>query len=299
MTGSRRTRSFSDATPPPLSARTTTEPLLWRSRASGRLPDRGSLRPDVFGRRRGDGTSTGADEFMSMSRLPSRRTAAQSLPAGAFPVPDDDDDGGGPDEESANAIERALADSFGRLRGSKNMTAAFAKVARSRDGTVRRSDVAALAHAALQPPPGADPKELLVVEKGSSRKKTRVEPPTFSTTMTARQAAATLETICRDMRCKVKRVDEAAAPTPGSPGAIVRLRVARSGARFGPPALRRVRAVIVIAEHDKLRTDVYLRRATGLLPDHAAFATLSDDIRARFQREWPRIVDALYVRVPR
>lgn len=292
---SRRTRSFSDAAPPALSSRTITEPLLWRAGASARLPDRGSLRADVFGRRRGDGTSTGADEFMSMSRLPSRRIAAQSLPSGSFPAPDvlppvaDD-------EECAGAIERALGESFGRLRGSKNMTAAFAKVARSRDGTVRRSDVAAMAHAALTPPVH-DPKELLVVEKGS-RRKVRVEPPTFSTTMTARQAAATLETICRDMRCKVKRVDETPA-VGGTTGAGVRLRVSRAGSRFGPPALRRVRAIIVITEHDKLRTDVHLRRAAGLIPDHAAFASLSDDIRARFQREWPRIVDALYVRVPR
>lgn len=105
------------------------------------------------------------------------------------------------------------------------------------------------------------------------------------------------------MACRVKRVplceDELAlAPTIGA--SHVKLKVSRPGPRFGPPSQRKIKCHIVICEHDKLRTDVYLKRVhgMGIIPDSAAFATLADDIRWRFQREWPRLVDALYVRVP-
>ncbi len=59
-----------------------------------------------------------------------------------------------------------------------------------------------------------------------------------------------------------------------------------------------MKAVITICEEDKVRTDVYLKKVAGLLPDTAAFLSLSEDIRSRFQREWPRLVDALYMRSP-
>lgn len=275
--------------------------------AGPRFPDRGGMRPDVFGRRRGDESPAPAlaaeldDCSASMSRL--------GLLATDQTVPDEDahDDAAGEGEagegdhsplEASRALERALGESWGRLHGSRNMTAAFARVARSPDGAVRR---AAVADPDFEP----NPKELLRMQEKAGRRRSAPaiasEPPAFSTTMTARQAAATLETICREMACKVKRLFEDEVN-----GSVITLRVTRPGPRFGRQELRRVRAIVCISEASAVRTDVRFRRvaaveiirAPPLRSEAPGFARLTGDIRTRFQREWPRLVDALYVRTP-
>ena len=195
-----------------------------------------------------------------------KRSASQSLPKGAHRVPDDDR---GTVGGSANLC---AFDSLGKPKESNNITAALGNVSNLRYSSGMSIDTASSRYAALLPLKNK-PSELLVPGK-SVTKKSRAKQPSFSTTMTARQAAATLETICQGMGCTVKRIDERS--THGV--SVVKLRVTRAGARIGCRTLRSVRAHIVLAEHGTMRTDVYLRKRRGLFSDRSAFVTLSHDI---------------------
>lgn len=152
---------------------------------------------------------------------------------------------------------------------SKNMKLAIDKTLTSENGTIRRTTVAPIAMEVLN---------------------SIVSTDTFCTTMTVREAAATLETICRDMLCEVKRI---------TINNVIKLKVIRPGSRFGHPNTRRAKAYVHIKQYDKLRTDISINRLNNsMFFESASFNSLASDIRWRFQREWPHHVDALYVRVP-
>lgn len=299
----RRVRSFSTSRRSSrLASRAITDEELWAKVSAlspmraetvqivgPRYPDRGSLKADVFGRRRGDDTKSVADEPVSVGRLEALASADGNASDAAL-MKAYGLDGEQMDEFQALSIERALGETLGKLRGSRNMTRAFQKVVSSEDGSIRRSEVANASIASTEA------KELLMHEKTSAKRRPRSDLPFFSTTMTTVQCAATLETICREMACRVKRLSP--ERSGGRDCSVIKLRVVRPGPRFTTSSNRRIRALITIREEDSVRTVVFVRKLPGVIPDYASFLSLSEDIRNRFQREWPRVVDALYVRLP-
>lgn len=116
----------------------------------------------------------------------------------------------------------------------------------------------------------------------------------FSTSMTAKQCAATLETILREMTCKVNRLGE---ETEGCRFTI-RLRVSRSIREGRKKLERKTRVLVTIREEDRIRTSVSFRRLNGLYSSRESHIPLCKEIRERFQREWPAVVEALYIRLP-
>lgn len=301
-----------------------------------RLPDRNSLKIDVFGRRRCVPDNGG--EFSATLSLPraNLRPEAQSLSSTTGSDNNSYLDSDMESESTTTCSSLAPQEdddpiAFGPLATSLNMNKALDKTLRSKDGLVKRKDkfghgyrqplidkkqMAAAVNSLKPKTSSRDIKTHLSLTKSSkflsnmnnnsnnNHHHSTIQPavPTFSTTMSAKQAAATLETTCRDMSCRVKRVpnDEDTLSLSAGLGTKVKLKISRPGPRFGAPNQRRVKAYIIIHEHDKLRTDVYLNKIPVQfgISDHAAFNALTDDIRWRFQREWPRLVDALYIRAP-
>lgn len=165
------------------------------------------------------------------------------------------------------------------LYKSQNMKQALQVIADSKIGKIKRSQIAPLAIDILK----------------SSQNVEGDENFKFSTTMNALQAAATIETLCRDIFCIVKRISTSKDTNRSS----IKLKVCRPGSIWGSSTSRRAKAYILIREYDMLRTDVeFFRTTTHRIFDSSAFNSLAEDIRWRFQREWPVYVDALYVRVP-
>lgn len=115
----------------------------------------------------------------------------------------------------------------------------------------------------------------------------------FSTSMTAKQCAATLETLLREMNCKVSRC----ADSEYEMRDVVRLRAMRVPPG-GRKTDRKIKILITIREEDHIRTSVSFKRMAGLYSSRDSHIPLCTDIRDRFQREWPAIVEALYIRLP-
>lgn len=158
---------------------------------------------------------------------------------------------------------------------SKNMKKALYSTTHSNDGATRRSAVAPLTIKVLN----------------SVKNSSESDYSNFSTTMTVREAASILETLCREILCDVKRID--------STWNCVKLKVIRPGPRWGLPSSRRAKACIIIRERDKLITDISISCLSGLKCfEKSSSISLSNDIKWRFQREWPIYVDSLYARVP-
>lgn len=122
----------------------------------------------------------------------------------------------------------------------------------------------------------------------------------FSTSMTAKQCAATLETLLREMECKVCRYGEEV----DDGRFVIRLRTSRAigqtGAQLdGRKARdRKVRIIVIVREEDDIRTSVSFKRLGGFHASRDSHIPLCLEIRERFQREWPAVVEALYIRLP-
>lgn len=263
---------------------------------------------DVFGRRRGDVAWEESLERPAANVVEEKPVAnlEQSNPAviggGAARYLDDED------EETLRHIDRAITDSKGRLRRSANMSKAFRAVIRSGEGLVRRSE---LIQASVDCDDQKDPSMIILLDEpqhpvtdleSSNSDASQItgdstSPPAtpgFSTSMTARQCAATLETILREMSC---RVDRTAVETESSKQVKLRVVHEQPEARRGD---RKIKVMVTVREEDHIRTSVSFKRihtiyGTGTADAHVP---LCEDIRARFQREWPRVVDALYIRLP-
>ncbi len=231
--------------------------LLHESFSKPRLPDRDSKRLDVFGRRRHYGSSL----FSNGPNI--EQQSQKALEQSVLEVEYDDD------SETSSAP----------LTESKNMKRAIDATLNSESGSIRRSAMIHLAEDVFKP----------------LKNKNDGEAMTFPTTMTSREAAAILETMCRDMLCEVKRISTGTA----CPNSLIKLKVCRPGRLWGPANTRRAKAYIWIQEYDPLRTDIYISRTnSALFFESSGFDSLANDIRWRFQREWPCDVDSLYIRVP-
>lgn len=255
-----------------------------------RLPDRfeGRVEEDVFGRRRGlVRGGVGGNAVLAC-------------------------DVGGGEEESVQNIAKAIDCSKGRLRKSANMSNAFKAVIKSGEGLVRRSE---LIQATLNSEQSKDPSIIILLdpdacdasnmgggvsdkseESSCERGRGKAIDSTcslgFSTSMTARQCAATLETILRELSCKVvTHCDDI------SSRALIKLRATRL-ANGGRKLDRKIRLMITIREEDDIRTSVAFRRVSGLYTSRDSHVPLCAEIRERFQKEWPAVVEALYIRLP-
>lgn len=223
------------------------------------------------------------------------------------------------EEETMKNIAKAMESSKGRLRKSANMSNAFRAVIRAGDGFVRKSD---LIQATLNSGESKDASMIILLEPdcfdGSGTSGTegiscisdesgsadivrggRKLPSLgtgigFSTSMTAKQCAATLETILREMTCKVVRSSEGMEDGRY----VIRLRLCRGFNDIGRMLDRKVRVLVIIREEDRIRTSVSFRRVGGLYASREAHVPLCTEIRDRFQREWPAVVEALYIRLP-
>ncbi|CAN8074631.1 unnamed protein product [Agarophyton chilense] len=219
------------------------------------------------------------------------------------------------EQEAIRHITKAIGSSKGRLRKSANMSKAFTAVIRSGDGFLRKSE---LIQQTLNSEDSKDPSMIILLdpescEPGSMRpegassaseesgsvenmKSVRVAAAPnigFSTSMTARQCAATLETILRDMACKVSRYTEEDI----GKSSTVKLRATRFGG--GARLLdRKVKVLVTVREEDNIRTSVSFRRVSTMYGSRDGHFPLCSEIRERFQREWPAVVEALYIRVP-
>lgn len=195
------------------------------------------------------------------------------------------------------------------------MNKAFTSVIKSGDGFLRKSEIIQQtlnsenskdpSMIILLDPEANDPANIHVEgvstaseESGSveTMKSVRVVPVQnfgFSTSMTARQCAATLETILRDMACRVCRYSD----DTSSKGNTLRLKATRvaNGARILD---RKVKVMVTVKEEDHIRTSVSFRRIPTMYGSRDAHVPLCNEIRDRFQREWPAVVEALYIRVP-
>ncbi|KAI0564779.1 hypothetical protein FGB62_23g27 [Gracilaria domingensis] len=219
------------------------------------------------------------------------------------------------EQEAIRHITKAIDSSKGRLRKSANMSKAFTSVIRSGDGFLRKSE---LIQQTLNSEDSKDPSMIILLDPEScepgpirvegassaseesasveNMKSVHVVPPPnigFSTSMTARQCAATLETILRDMACKVSRY----ADEEHGKNSVVRLKATRfsGGARLLD---RKVKVLVTVREEDRIRTSVSFRRVSTMYGKREAHFPLCSEIRERFQREWPAVVEALYIRVP-
>lgn len=220
------------------------------------------------------------------------------------------------DEETLRHITKAIDSSKGRLRKSANMSRAFKAVIKSGEGWVRKSEII---QATMDSDDSKDPSMIILLDPGScesgappgervsttSEESGSVEvlsnqgevmasaPVGFSTSMTAKQCAATLETLLREMSCKVSRLPD----TDRGSKDVVRLRVMRV-----PPGGRRmerkIKIMVTVREEDHIRTSVSFKRLGGLYSSRDSHIPLCTDIRDRFQREWPAVVEALYIRLP-
>lgn len=226
---------------------------------------------------------------------------------------------GAEEELTMKNIAKAMECSKGRLRKSANMSNAFKAVIRSGDGFVRKSDVVqarlnsgeckdASMIILLEPDcfdaiprPGNEGISSASEESGcgdlvslDNKSSGIMANVGFSTSMTAKQCAATLETISREMSCKVSR--QSAGDEDGQ--YVIRLRVARCSVDGCRTLDRKIRVQIIIREVDKIRTTVSFRRQNGLYVSRESHVPLCTEIRDRFQREWPAVVEALYIRIP-
>eukprot|EP00178_Gracilaria_changii_P023351 TRINITY_DN70726_c0_g1_i1.p1 TRINITY_DN70726_c0_g1~~TRINITY_DN70726_c0_g1_i1.p1 ORF type:complete len:608 (-),score=94.52 TRINITY_DN70726_c0_g1_i1:566-2227(-) len=219
------------------------------------------------------------------------------------------------EQEAIRHITRAIDSSKGRLRKSANMSKAFTSVIKSGDGFLRKSE---LIQQTLNSEDSKDPSMIILLdpescepntirvegassaseESGSveNMKSVHVVPPLnfgFSTSMTARQCAATLETILRDMACRVSRYTE----EQNGKNNVVKLKATQvsGGARL---LERKVKVLVTVREEDHIRTSVSFRRVATIYGNRDAHFPLCSEIRERFQREWPAVVEALYIRVP-
>lgn len=224
------------------------------------------------------------------------------------------------EELTMKNIAKAMESSKGRLRKSANMSNAFRAVIRSGDGFVRKSDVVqarlnsgeckdASMIILLEPdcfdgvsrPGGVEGVSSASEESGSgetvgvdSKVSGMMANVGFSTSMTAKQCAATLETISREMSCKVSR--HFAGDEDGQ--YVIRLRVSRCSVDGCRTLERKIRVQIIIREVDRIRTTVSFRRQNGIYVSRESHVPLCTEIRDRFQREWPAVVEALYIRIP-
>lgn len=224
------------------------------------------------------------------------------------------------EEETMRKIAKELERSKGRLRKSANMSKAFRAVIRSGDGFVRKSD---MIQATLNNGESKDASMIILLEpdcmdsnagsgfvegvsstsdESGSGDTTRSHGKStilgngtgFSTSMTAKQCAATLETILREMACKVMRHSDGIEDGQH----MIRLRVWRGSGDNGRRVDRKVRVLVVIREEDRIRTSVSFRRMGGICVGRESHVPLCAEIRDRFQREWPAVVEALYIRLP-
>lgn len=219
------------------------------------------------------------------------------------------------EEETMKNIEKAIDSSKGRLRNSANMSKAFKAVIKSGEGLVRKSE---LIQATLNSDESKDPSMIILLDPEScdpsnphlegvsttSEESCSVEAMQnvgivanrsmgFSTSMTAKQCAATLETILREMACKVSRYEEEEYGARH----LIRLKASRQ-ANSGRVVERKIRIMVTIREEDRIRTSVAFRRIAGIYSSRDSHIPLCADIRDRFQREWPAVVEALYIRLP-
>lgn len=298
-----------------------------------RLPDRAHAcgGEDVFGRRRGDVRSGRNDVFWRDDKTETvvsndgavvedgslkdellSRYASEyrnNIGDGQF------EQGEEQEEESIKTIAMAIDSSKGKLRKSANMSRAFKAVIKSGEGWVRKSEVI---QATMDSEERKDPSMIILLdpssydvanphvegvsttseESGSADTVPTSNSNTnaslgFSTSMTAKQCAATLETLLREMSCKVSRYPE----TEQGSREVIRLRVIRNshgGRRMG----RKTKIMVTVREEDHIRTSVSFRRLPGLYGSRDSHIPLCTDIRERFQREWPAVVEALYIRFP-
>lgn len=219
------------------------------------------------------------------------------------------------EDRTIENISRAIDSSRGRLRRSANMSKAFRAVIKSGEGFVRKSE---LVQATLNSEESKDPSVIILLHpescdprntpaEGMSRTSDEsgsadaantanaIEQASvgFSTSMTAKQCAATLETILRDMSCNVSRYAEDRYGARG----IIRLKATKLPDGAGLLD-RKIRIMVTIREEDDIRTSVAFRRISGLYSSKDSHLPLCCEIRDRFQREWPAIVEALYIRLP-
>lgn len=237
------------------------------------------------------------------------------------------------EEETLRSIAKAIDSSKGRLGKSANMSKAFRAVIRSGDGFVRKSDVI---QATLNSNDSKDASMIILLEpdsydsfsptpqtegdqSGTMQKELGSRDPStypngsirasslgFSTSMTAKQCAATLETMLREMACKVTRCNG----DMESGRCTLRLRVTRaivgSNAHYEEGGRgkrrskidRKMRVIVTIREEDHIRTSVSFAKLGGLYSSRESHEPLCSEIRDRFQREWPAVVEALYIRLP-
>lgn len=219
-------------------------------------------------------------------------------------------------EETIRGIAKAIESSKGRLSRSANMNKAFQAVIESGDGFVSKRQ---LVENILTTKDPKDPSMVILFEpdsaehtnqgmdgrKGSNSEDTcsantatsgTINPnacPGFSTSMTAKQCAATLETILREMACRVTRY------TDEEHGARRIIRLKAVHIPIGTKRLdRKVKVMVIIREEDRIRTSVAFKRVNGIYSSRDSHVPLCGEIRRRFQREWPAMVEALYVRFP-
>lgn len=260
-----------------------------------RLPDRAGKGgdEDIFGRRRRDFRETWDSGVLAYEV---NKEEPQSSPQ----VIEEN-------EETVRSIVKAIDLSKGRLRRSANMSRAFKSVIRSGEGWVRKSE---LIQATLDSSESKDPSVIILLDpssvdatKGSTTSEDSIADDKpgevsckaigFSTSMTAKQCAATLETLLREMMCRVHTIEDSIV----SGHRLVRLKVVKI-----PPNSRRlerkVRVMVIIKEEDQIRTTVSFKRIGGLYSSRDSHLPLCADIRDKFQREWPAVVEALYIRLP-
>lgn len=302
-----------------------------------RLPDRTHVGggEDVFGRRRGDFRASRNDVFWRGDLGDLRDTLVS---ANGAVVEDDNlkgellsryatehrnniddaqlEQGEEQEEETITTIAKAIDSSKGKLRRSANMSRAFKAVIKSGEGWVRKSEVI---QATMDSDERKDPSMIILldpssydatnpqVERASTTSEESASADTvasnnntnanaslgFSTSMTPKQCAATLETLLREMSCKVSRYPE----TDQGPREVLRLRVIRNS-HGGRRLDRKTKIMVTVREEDHIRTSVAFRRLPGLYSSRDSHIPLCTDIRDRFQREWPAVVEALYIRLP-
>lgn len=301
-----------------------------------RLPDRENsvVMEDVFGRRRGDipvpddlldtsrpnilacDTVDRMDDQDTTLREHDMQGYLRGLATGRQGGSDAEIAEEGQEELAIRNIVRALDSSKGRLRKSANMSRAFRAVVKSGgEGLIRKSDII---RATLESNESKDPSMIILLDPSScdpslpqmegvsttSEESCSVETVSssnavsstavgFSTSMTAKQCAATLETLLREMACKVSRCPD----TEHGLREVLRLRVMRVPPG-GRKMDRKIKIMITIREEDHIRTSVSFKRIAGLYSSRDSHIPLCTDIRDRFQREWPAIVEALYIRLP-
>lgn len=208
-----------------------------------RLPDRANsvAGEDVFGRRRGDFVRD-VEMMLATNKEGALACEVDSVARDDETLREKDmkgylrglgEKGGrsgeGDEEEDEEAairkIAKAIDSSKGRLRKSANMSRAFRAVIRSGEGLVRKSE---LIKATLNSDESKDPSMIILLDPDScdpansqlegvsstSDEAGSVDTVSsanagpgatigFSTSMTAKQCAATLETLLREMACKV------------------------------------------------------------------------------------------------